>query len=44
MLMLTGFFVLPQSFENLSVDSGGSLHERDEIQGTGKHSGFLCIV
>ncbi|XP_053105202.1 rho GTPase-activating protein 29 [Hemicordylus capensis] len=24
-----------QSFENLSVDSGGSLHERDDIQGTG---------
>ncbi|XP_054835702.1 rho GTPase-activating protein 29 [Eublepharis macularius] len=24
-----------QSFENLSVDSGGSLHERDDIQATG---------
>ncbi|XP_060629956.2 rho GTPase-activating protein 29 isoform X1 [Anolis sagrei] len=24
-----------QSFENLSVDSGGSLHERDDVQGTG---------
>ncbi|XP_060088216.1 rho GTPase-activating protein 29 [Heteronotia binoei] len=24
-----------QSFENLSVDSGGSLHERDDIQGAG---------
>ncbi|KAH0618398.1 hypothetical protein JD844_017547 [Phrynosoma platyrhinos] len=24
-----------QSFENLSVDSGGSLHEREDVQGTG---------
>ncbi|XP_072854075.2 rho GTPase-activating protein 29 isoform X1 [Pogona vitticeps] len=24
-----------QSFENLSVDSGGSLHERDDVQGIG---------
>ncbi|XP_053247656.1 rho GTPase-activating protein 29 isoform X1 [Podarcis raffonei] len=24
-----------QSFENLSVDSGGSLHEKDDVQGTG---------
>nr|XP_056700287.1 rho GTPase-activating protein 29 [Euleptes europaea] len=28
-----------QSFENLSMDSGGSLHERDDIQGTGHFRG-----
>ncbi|XP_048352200.1 rho GTPase-activating protein 29 isoform X3 [Sphaerodactylus townsendi] len=28
-----------QSFENLSADSGGSLHERDDIQGTGHFRG-----
>lgn len=26
-------FLVHQSFENLSVESGGSLHERDDIQG-----------
>lgn len=41
--MLTVCFVVYQSFENLSVDSGGSLHERDDIHGTGKHSGFYVL-
>lgn len=30
------YFITWQSFENLSVDSGESLHEREDIQGTGK--------